>query len=82
LCYFFYDILVYNLSWNSHLQHMEIILQILLQHKLYARLSNYSFGLQNVDYLGHSVSGSGVSMEKEKVKAVLEWPVPTIIKQL
>jgi len=38
--------------------------------------------LQTVDYLGHSISGSGVSMEKEKIKVVLEWPVPINIKQL
>nr|KYP57088.1 Retrovirus-related Pol polyprotein from transposon 17.6 [Cajanus cajan] len=79
---FFYDILVYSPSWNSHLQHLDSVLQLLLQHQLYARISKCTFGLQNVEYLGHSVSGSGVSMEKEKIKAVLEWSVPTNLKQL
>ncbi|PNX72875.1 retrotransposon-related protein [Trifolium pratense] len=35
-----------------------------------------------VDYLGHKVSGNGVSMETTKVQAVSEWPTPTNVKQL
>lgn len=33
-------------------------------------------------YLGHVVNGECVSMDKDKVKAVLEWPTPQKIKQL
>ncbi|WVY94508.1 hypothetical protein V8G54_033596 [Vigna mungo] len=35
-----------------------------------------------VDYLGHTVSGKGVTMNKDKIKAVMQWPVPTNLKQL
>ena len=35
-----------------------------------------------MDYLGHTVSGQGVSMDKDKVQAVLDWPTPINIKQL
>lgn len=62
--------------------HLESVLQTLQQHLLYARLSKCSFGLLEVDYLGHVVSGSGVAMEKSKVQAVLEWPHPENVKQL
>jgi len=79
---FFDDILVYSPCWNSHLQHLERVLQLLLQHQLYAKFSKCSFGLQSVDYLGHSVSGNGVSMVPDKIKAVLEWPVPVNLKHL
>jgi len=79
---FFDDILVYSSSWSNHLLHLDLVLQLLQQHQLYAKLSKCSFGLQQVDYLGHTVSGQGVAMDKSKVQAVLHWPVPQNIKQL
>lgn len=41
-----------------------------------------SFGLLEVDYLGHKVSGVGVAMDANKVQAIKEWQVPKNIKQL
>nr|KYP46438.1 Retrovirus-related Pol polyprotein from transposon 297 family [Cajanus cajan] len=79
---FFDDILIYSPTWSAHLQQLEVVLKVLHQHKLYAKLSKCSFGLQQVDYLGHTVSGSGVAMNQEKVQAVLNWPCPTNLKQL
>ncbi|XP_068504172.1 uncharacterized mitochondrial protein AtMg00860-like [Phaseolus vulgaris] len=79
---FFDDILVYSPSWKNHLLHLELVLQLLQKHQLCAKLSKCSFGLQQVDYLGHTVSGQGVAMDKAKVQAVLQWPVPQNLKQL
>ncbi|WVZ14637.1 hypothetical protein V8G54_012203 [Vigna mungo] len=62
---FFDDILVYSLSWSAHLHYLQ---QILADHKLYAKMSKCSFGLEQIDYLGHIVSSHG--------------PVPKTIKQL
>ncbi|GAU10375.1 hypothetical protein TSUD_419040, partial [Trifolium subterraneum] len=38
--------------------------------------------MKEVDYLGHTVSGTGVAMDKDKVQTVLEWPQPSNVKQL
>ena len=79
---FFNDILVYNPTWNSHLQHLESVLQVLQYNQLFAKLSKCAFGLTEVEYLGHTVSGEGVAMDKDKVQAVIDWPVPQNLKQL
>ncbi|WVZ14926.1 hypothetical protein V8G54_012492 [Vigna mungo] len=52
------------------------------QHQLFAKLSKCSFGLPQVDYLGHTVSGLGVAMDTSKLQAVMDWPGPTSLKQL
>lgn len=79
---FFNDILIYSSSWQAHLQHVEVVFQILSLNVLYAKLSKCLFGLTEVEYLGHMVSESGVAMDKVKVQAVMDWPIPKNLKQL
>jgi hypothetical protein len=56
---FFDDILVYSPSFDTHLQHLETVLQTLESHTLFVKLSKCAFGIKEVDYLGHTVSGMG-----------------------
>ncbi|XP_072062290.1 uncharacterized protein [Arachis hypogaea] len=79
---FFDDILVYSPSWNSHLQHLETVLQVLQRETLFAKLSKCLFGVTEIDYLGHTILGNGVHMEKDKVQAILDWQQPQNLKQL
>ncbi|WVY92793.1 hypothetical protein V8G54_031881 [Vigna mungo] len=79
---FFNDILLYSSSWTIHLQHLEAILKLLQQHKLFAKLTKCSFGLNQIDYLGHTLCGEGVAMDKGKIQPVIDWPIPTTLKQL
>lgn len=79
---FFDDILVFSSSWSDHLLHLEDVLQTLKHHQLFVKLSKCSIGLLEVDYLGHTVSGLGVAMDKSKIQAVLAWPQPSTVKQL
>lgn len=79
---FFDDILVYSPSWQAHLSHLEEVLQLLQSHSLFAKLSKCCFGMKQIDYLGHTVSGQGVAMDCSKVQAVLAWPTPSNLKQL
>jgi hypothetical protein len=79
---FFDDILVYSKTWQEHLKHLAAVLQVLQDHQLFVKLSKCSFGVSEIEYLGHVVSGQGVSMDREKIQAVLDWPPPKNIKQL
>ena len=79
---FFDDILIYSSSLAKHLEHLEITLGILRQHKLCAKRSKCSFGVKQVEYLGHVISLQGVSTDPAKIQAVKDWPAPTTVKQL
>ena len=63
------DILIYSKSEWEHEYHLRIVLQLLRDHQLYAKFSNYEFWLTAVRFLGHVVSASGVSIDPEKVEA-------------
>jgi len=45
---FFDDILIYSSSWQLHLQHVELVFQILSQNVLFAKLSKCLFGVTEV----------------------------------
>ena len=74
---FFDDILVYSKSWEDHLTHLHIVLNILATNELFAKESKCRFGVMQVNYLGHIISEKGVSVDPTKIQAVIEWPIPT-----
>jgi hypothetical protein len=43
---FFYDILIYNKSWEEHAQHVEMVLKLLEEKQLYEKPSKCYFGVQ------------------------------------
>ncbi|KAK1645995.1 hypothetical protein QYE76_063800 [Lolium multiflorum] len=71
------DILIYSKSEEEHEQHLEIILETLRQHKLYAKFSKCEFWLKEVGFLGHILSAGGIAMDPAKIKTVVEWQAPT-----
>ena len=76
---FFYDIIIYNKSWKDH---VDRVLKLLEEKKLYEKSSKCFFGVREVKYLGHIVSREGVKVYPKKIKAIKEWKIPTTIKHL
>ena len=65
------DILIYSQSKEEHDDHLRIVLHALKDHQLYAKFSKCEFLLTEVKFLEHVVSTSGVSVDPEKVEAVM-----------
>jgi hypothetical protein len=64
---FFDDKLIYNKSWEDHVQHVDRVLQLLEAQQLYVKPSKCFFGVQEVEYLGHIVSHEGVITDPNKI---------------
>lgn len=79
---FFDDILIYSSNMDDHINHLRLVLRKLLEHQLYANYKKCEFAKERVAYLGHVVSGSEVSVDMEKIKAMTEWQVPRNLKEL
>ena len=79
---FFDDIIIYNITWDKHLQHVDQILQLLQDHKLFVKLSKRSFGMEEVEYLGHIVGCDEVRVDPKKIQAMQDWPQPKTLKHL
>ncbi|GJY42671.1 enzymatic polyprotein [Tanacetum coccineum] len=70
------DILVFSDSWERHLHDLNIVLERLWHNKFYVKLSKCVFGVSEVTYLGHIISARGVEVDPEKIRAIVEWPLP------
>ncbi|GJZ33214.1 ty3-gypsy retrotransposon protein [Tanacetum coccineum] len=79
---FFDDILIYSRNAYDHKEHLKTILAILRGHGLYANKKKCSFFQTRVEYLGHIVTGEGVSADPSKIKAMSDWPVPKTLREL
>ncbi|KAA0039184.1 peroxidase 64 [Cucumis melo var. makuwa] len=79
---FFDDILIYSKDLESHLQHLGLALQVLRKNELYANQKKCSFAKTKVDYLGHIISGKGVEVDPEKIRAIKEWPTPKNVREV
>ena len=67
------NILIYSQSEWEHEYHLRIVLQLLRDHQLYAKFSKCEFWLTELRFLGHVVSAAEVSVDPEKVEAVINW---------
>ena len=76
------DILIYSKSQEEHEEHLKIILQILREGKLYAKLNKCEFWLNQVVFLGHVISKDGITMDSNKVEAVVNWDRPTHVSEV
>jgi hypothetical protein len=66
------DILIYNKSWEEHLQHIQQVLHTLWQHKLYANLEKCSFDMDKVHYLGYTVDQHGVHVNPTNIRVICD----------
>ena len=67
------DILIHSRSEEEHEDHLRVILQVLRDHQLYVKFNKCEFWLAEVKFLGHVVLASSVSVDLEKVEAVMSW---------
>ena len=71
------DILVYSGSLEEHGEHLRIVLQILKERQLYAKFSKCQFWLDKIAFLGHVISAKGISVDPQKIEAIVNWKPPT-----
>ncbi|GJU22229.1 retrotransposable element Tf2 [Tanacetum coccineum] len=65
---------------------MNTVFKPFLRHftlnSLYAKMSKCLFATKQVEYLGHIISGKGISTDPSKIKAMQNFPTPVNVKQL
>jgi hypothetical protein len=67
------DILIYSKSEEEHEKHLRMVLHVLREHHIYAKLSKFSLYQRHIYYLGHVISKEGIVVDPEKIKSIEEW---------
>jgi hypothetical protein len=60
-------ILIYSKLEEENEHHLRMVLQLLREHQLYAKLSKWSFYQRKIHYLGHIISKDGMEVDPEKI---------------
>ena len=76
------DILVYSKTLEDHAVHLRSVLETLRHHRFYAKLSKCEFWMERVAFMGHVLTGDGLSVDPEKIVKVKEWPVPRTVSEI
>jgi len=66
----------------SHFEHVIKVLKRLRKAGLFAKLEKCEFFVPYLDFLGHRISATGVSMDSKWISSILEWPSPTCVKEI
>jgi hypothetical protein len=82
LLVFFHDILIYNKTWDEHLAHLGKVLDIIKAQSIYSKEYKCEFGMRELLYLGHIISGQGVQVHQENIRAIVDWPAPKNLTEL
>ena len=74
------DILIYSKTFEEHLEHIEAVFTRLRDAGLKLKMSKCEFLKNEVKYLGHLVSPSGIKPDPSKVEAIQELEPPTDVR--
>lgn len=76
------DVVVFSGTIKEHLDRLKEVFERLRQAGLKLKPSKCELFKTQVKYLGHIVSGNGVSTDPDKVEAIKYWPVPTTVTEV
>ena len=73
------DIIIFSDTKEEHLKRLEAVFHKLSAAGLKLKPSKCFFFREEIEYLGHVVSGKGIATNPKKVEAVTKWPTPKTV---
>ncbi|XP_026429996.1 uncharacterized protein LOC113326491 [Papaver somniferum] len=59
-----------------------LVFKVLYENSLFMNLKKCTFMSSKVTFLGYLISSKGIHVDPSKVQAIMDWPVPTSIKEV
>jgi hypothetical protein len=76
------DLVIYSESYDQHLEHVRIVLDRLRSAGLTVKPEKVTFATQEISFLGHVVSSTGVHIDPERTRAIRDFPLHVTQKGL
>ena len=74
------DIVVYSKTKEDHIRHVRQVFQTMKNAKLQIHPGKTIFHAQRIYFLEYIITDNGMEIDPDKVKAIREWPTPTLVK--
>ncbi|GKE71506.1 putative nucleotidyltransferase, ribonuclease H, partial [Tanacetum coccineum] len=76
------DILIYSNTWEEHVEHLRLVLELLKKEKLYAKFFKCEFWLREVQFLRHVINSNGIHIDPSKIEVVKNWKAPRTLTEV
>ncbi|XP_050920294.1 uncharacterized protein LOC127137931 [Lathyrus oleraceus] len=67
---------------EDHAEHLRIVLSVLKEKQLFAKLLKCVFWLKEVSFLGHVISSGGILVDPSKTEAISQWEAPKSVFEI
>ena len=76
------DIILFSSTVTQHLERLRCLFTALRRANLKLKPSKCELLRTKVSFLGHVVSDQGIATDPDKIRAVVEWPVPRSVTEV
>ena len=76
------DVVVFSVTPEEHLKDVKAVLIKLEEAGLKVKLSKCQFSRRKLNFLGHVISGDGITVQEDKISKIQDYPAPSNEKSL
>ncbi|KAJ4440561.1 hypothetical protein ANN_08706 [Periplaneta americana] len=76
------DLLIYSRSREEHQKHLREVFSRLQQAGITLNKEKITLGATKIKFLGHHLSAQGIETDPDYVRAVMQFPRPTNVRQI
>jgi len=76
------DLLIHSPTFAEHLRHIDLVLDKLTSAGFTVNAAKCQFCKPEIKFQGHIISEEGVKADRERIEAILRYPVPKNQRQL
>jgi hypothetical protein len=80
--YYLDNILVYSEDKEQYVTYIKQVLEVLAEKKFRLKLSKYNFYTKEIIFLGYIITLRKISLDPQKIQAIITWETLVIIKQV
>lgn len=70
------DLIVYGRSFEEYMRNLREVLMRLRKFGLTANPEKTKLGMKRVEYVGHVIDSEGVSFSEERIREIVDFPLP------
>ena len=76
------DLLIASSNVDEHYHHLTLLFQRLSDNQIVVNADKCELGRSELVFLGHKITREGIQPCEDKVRAILEYPMPSSLKEL